>query len=848
MLLHRLLTLRFHNKRLTNMRNRALLFHSHDSFNGHLREISFAVSALFGMAGVALAQASVDAPLQMVAVSPNMTSPNATMSMSEATLTTRKEKVLPLDVVINGHKAGSWMLIEYEDLVYAPQEAYDEWRVTYRGNAVHRKFLEQDYIPLAAVPGYESNIDFTSQTINIIFDSASFSATSLVKERDAVPVVDKVIPSGFINYDISYSATSPRAAPNVKELGLLTEVGVSNEWGVLTSKFTGRNLTNETALGTKRHLIRLDTTFTKHFPSQNLALQLGDSSIRPGLWGNNVYFGGARIGTDYGLTPGFISQPLPILSGLSSAPSTVEMYVNDVLRQTSNVPAGPFTMDSFPQLSGGGVARLVVRDALGRETVITQDFFTSNRLLTPGLSDWSAELGRIRRNFGNENSNYDDAFASGFWRRGFSDKLTGEGRVEISKDIKAIGAGALYALPGNHLAKTVLVASNSAVGSGSQWLLGVERQEKEFSYAIQAQGATEKFRQLGQELNTSATKLQLAGNASYNISSMGSFGAGIATITKYDQARITTLSMNYATDVGKQAKLSVNVSRAFASATSNASNAIGVSFVMPLQTESGYTTLLAAANHRDNSSDFYVSASHASSDGNGLGWHTLAGFQSSQARAEGGLTYEGRYGNVNGDLSASRDLTALRLGAKGGMVVTDGNFFATRVVDGSYGIAEVPGYANIGIGLGGNSMTKTDARGIALIPRMSPYQHNGVRIDPSELPISAEIDSIEQVAVPAYRSAVKVVFPVRSGRGALIKINFEDGQTAPVGAPVYLDGDKQEFYVSRNGAAFVTGLESKNILKLVWKGKSCTLQVTLPPVNEDDIARVGPVICQGVNR
>lgn len=803
-----------------------------------VKNISVVFRITLGMALSAVAQISLAADAKPIIenVKPALETKN------------NKEKVLPLDVVINGHKVGSWMLIEHEDMLYAPKEAYEEWRVSYRGNAVQLNFLGQEYIALAAVPGYESNIDYGTQTINVTFDSASFSATSLVKERDSVPIVDKVIPSGFMNYDVNYAATNQRDAHNVKELGLLTEVGVSNEWGVLTSKFVGRNLTNESSLNTKRSWTRLDTTFTKHFPDKNLALQIGDSSTRPGLWGNNVYFGGIRIGKDYSLTPGYVSQPLPILSGLSSAPSTVEMYVNDILRQTSQVPAGPFTLDSFPQLSGGGVARLVVRDALGRETVITQDFFTSNRLLAPGLNDWSAELGRIRRNFGREDSDYDGLFTSGFWRRGLSDTLTGEGRFEISKDVKALGVGVLYALPGHHLAKAVLSASNSGVGSGSQWLIGLERQEKNFNYALQAQGATENFRQLGQELNASAIKLQVAGNASYYANGIGSFGAGIASITKYDQARTTTLSLNYATDVGKQGKLTFNISKAISGEANNSGKTIGVNFVMPLQSESGHTTLQSAATYRDDSSNFYISASHATSDGNGLSWRTLAGYQNSQARAEGGLTYEGRYGSLNGDLSASRDVTALRLGAKGGMVMADGNFFVTRVVDGSFGIAEVPGYANIGIGLGGNSMSKTDAKGVALIPRMAPYQHNGVRIDPSELPISAEIDSIEQIVVPAYRSAVKVQFPVRSGRGALIKINFEDGQSAPVGAPVYLEGDKQEFYVARNGAAFVTGLETKNALKLVWKGKSCALQVTLPPLNEDDIARVGPVICQGVSR
>jgi outer membrane usher protein len=48
--------------------------------------------------------------------------------------------------------------------------------------------------------------------------------------------------------------------------------------------------------------------------------------------------------------------------------------------------------------------------------------------------------------------------------------------------------------------------------------------------------------------------------------------------------------------------------------------------------------------------------------------------------------------------------------------------------------------------------------------------------------VSAEIDSIEQSVVPAWRSAVKVAFPVRSGRGALLRIVLDDGEAAPAGA------------------------------------------------------------------
>ena len=231
-----------------------------------------------------------------------------------------------------------------------------------------------------------------------------------------------------------------------------------------------------------------------------------------------------------------------------------------------------------------------------------------------------------------------------------------------------------------------------------------------------------------------------------------------------------------------------------------------------------------------------------------MGWRVLTGRQQDQSRVEGGSYYLGRYGRASGEVSASPDQKALRLGATGGLVVTDGHLFATRRVDESFAVAEVKGYGGVGIGLGSNVLTRTDANGIALIPRMVPYQNNSVRIDPAELPISAEIDSIEQIAVPAWRSAVKVNFPVRSGRGALLKVVFDDNDVAPAGATVRIDGDSQEFYVARRGEAFVTGLKPTNRLHLKWNGQQCSFDVTLRPEAPNEIARVGPLQCKGVKR
>jgi outer membrane usher protein len=294
--------------------------------------------------------------------------------------------------------------------------------------------------------------------------------------------------------------------------------------------------------------------------------------------------------------------------------------------------------------------------------------------------------------------------------------------------------------------------------------------------------------------------------------------------------------------VGESSNLSVTANRAVAG---DSGNSLGFTLVVPLERNKVVTT---SATNRGGQTEFNLTASQNPGLDDNLGWRTLAGQQQGEDRAEGGLYYMGRYGRLSGDLSTSSSQTAMRLGAAGGLVMADGHVFATRRMDDSFAIAEVAGYGDVGMGLGNNVLTRTDAAGIALIPRLMAYQENPIRIDPTELPLSAEIDSIEQMAVPAWRSAVKVVFPVRSGHAALIKLVFDDGEPAPAGAVVQIQGDKQEFYVARRGEVFVTGLQPANQVWLTWNNTKCQFSLTLPAEAPSEIVRLGPLPCKGVTR
>ncbi|MFM9879135.1 MAG: fimbria/pilus outer membrane usher protein [Burkholderiaceae bacterium] len=781
-------------------------------------------------------------PAQAAAPTPPRATAASPAPAAAATPSPNGERFLPLEVSINNAPSGQWTLLEKDGVLYAPEEAFDEWRINRRGSAQPVEVRGRVWYPLTSIPGFTSRLNFANQSVDLVFAPSAFSATKLATEREARPALSPVLPALFLNYDLSFDASANRGGSGARSLGALTEIGYSNDWGVLISSFAARNIgTGDPAL--KANVQRLETTFSRDFPSSNLTLRLGDATSRSGTLGRSVFFGGVQLGTNFSLTPGFVTQAIPVIRGTSSAPSTVELYINDALRQTSSVPTGPFAIDNFPLLTGSGQARVVVRDLLGRETVLVQPFFTSNELLEENLTDFSVEAGAIRRNLGTSSNDYGEPFVSGTVRYGVTKNLTLEGHTELSKDTRGASLGVSYALPFAVLGQAALGVSNdSTSGGGVQYLLGVEKTGLRHGFTARAEGASRDYRQIGLDSTALPQKRQYSASYSYASENFGALGLGAARVETYDGNPVTSLTANYSFRLGQRSSLTLSATRVLGN-TSGTS--VGLSFVMPLD---GQLNVSSSLTSRSGQTDAFASVSKGLTSETGIGWRALAGVRQGEAYSEAGVLRQGNKSLLTADISASKDSQNIRLGAQGGLVLAGGNLFASRRVQDSFALVEVPGYPNVGVGFQGSNLTRTNEDGVALLPRLLPYQNNSIQLNPNELPINAELDSIEQVVVPAGRSGVRVTFPVRSGRAALIKLVFADGEPAPAGAELELVGDKKEFFVARRGEAFITGMQKQNTLKLKWKGASCTISVTLDDVKSEEIARLGPLTCSGVAR
>jgi outer membrane usher protein len=373
--------------------------------------------------------------------------------------------------------------------------------------------------------------------------------------------------------------------------------------------------------------------------------------------------------------------------------------------------------------------------------------------------------------------------------------------------------------------------------------VGLDKSGAATSASLQAQGASEHYRQLG--LESPAARLQLAGNMNYMSRPFGAFGLGFASIQSHASGaqgaqRISTATGNYSAKLSDRASLSLVLSRVL---SGTRGTSLAATLVIPLENK---VLTTVSAQRRDGGSDLLLTAARNQDQDQPVSWRLLAGRQSEVNRAEGGLYYTGPYGQLNGDLSSSSTQTGLRLGSLGALVVAESKIFASQRLDDSFALVELAGHPDVGVGLGSSMLTRTDSQGLALLPRLVPYQQNSVRLEASDVPLSAELDSIEKIAVPRQRSGVKVVFPARAGRAALLRIELGDGQAAPAGATLHV-GD-EVFYLGRRGEAFVTGLTGSSTAVLRWQGQQCHINIALPEKSQDDIARIGPLICSGVQR
>lgn len=775
-----------------------------------------------------------------------------------------------LEVRVNGMPVGTWEVLERDGGYWVSGEALRAWRLLMPGPARPQMSRQRLWWPLFAVPGYRAQLDAARQALELEVLADAFAPTALGAAPAAPQALTEPMAAAFVNYDITW--TEARGAGTAQsDRGLLTEAGLTGPAGVLLST---QVLRWQRARGTEgaTDSRRIETHWTRDWPQHELTLRVGDSWTRASTWGRQAAFGGVQLGTQRALWRPGAGMARPVLSGSALTPSTVELYVNESLRQTVQVPPGPFTLENTAPLAGAGEARLVVRDLLGRETVIVRPFFTDPQLLEPGLLDWSIEAGRVRRGFGPgaQDDGYGDAFAQAWGRLGVRPELTIESRLQGQARTVHLGAAASVAVVSRALLQLALAGSSSEGREGGSALLTLQSNGARDGVALRLAASSRDHVEVGRPAfeRPPRSEASLAWRAGTGRGD--AWGASVATLRRHDGAAVSTGTLSYSQRLPRWGHLVWSASRVDSTAAAGGgapapgtrhTTSLQVLALVPLQGLPGGGRPVATAQlQRQRGADgqtrlegLFAAYGPMASD-TGWGWRALAGRRAGQTAAEAGLQRQADRVLLGLDLSAiESQATTVRGLAQGAFVLAEGRLLAARRIEDSFALVEVPGHADVGVGLDGPPVIQTDTQGLALLPRLTALRPNRVRLDPNSLPADAELDTIELEALPPWRSGVKLRFPVREGRGALLSFLVADDRPAPRGAMLSLQGEQREFLVGGRGEAYVNGLQPGQPRRatLSWQGQACEVEVVWSRPRDEaaaalDLPRLGPWRCPGI--
>lgn len=240
---------------------------------------------------------------------------------------------------------------------------------------------------MESVPGLTYNLDRGRLALTITAPAAAFAGSAIDDGRGGESPPNLSPPGFYFNYDTSVTSVDRR----YDSYGAFVEGVVFNGWG---SAVAGMILRGDRQ---SDEAIRTETFWRKDLPGPMETLVLGDTVGSGGAWSRPVRYGGVRWARDFSLRPGFITMPIPTLSGSAALPSTVDVLINNQLQQSRRVTPGPFELTNVPVVSGAGEINLIVRDLLGRETVVSQSYYLSPHLLAPGLADFPWRPGSCAR-------------------------------------------------------------------------------------------------------------------------------------------------------------------------------------------------------------------------------------------------------------------------------------------------------------------------------------------------------------------------------------------------------------------------------------------------------------------
>lgn len=789
---------------------------------------------------IALHRVTTTALAAVLALSPGLL-PGSDRAWAQEAASDGAADEMPVGVVVNGQAmAEPVLLVMRGGHILARRSDLEAWGLTGKAITAQELVGGESYVALDRVKGLAARLGDDGATLHVKADAALFPRLSLDPARSAVSVA-AAVPAQFADYDLTLSDWDGQT-----QLTGLVDAGFSGAWGVASSSF----LVDTSAGRPGGNVVRLDTSLRRDFPDRRMRLVVGDAVGTGAPWSRPVRYGGVFLGTDFSLDPQAINFPLPVISGSALTPSTVEL-LSESSRRSLEVGPGAFDLSLQPRLTGAGQVTMSVRDIAGNTRQVTRNFYASPNLLRPGLSEFSIEAGALRRDYGFDNLGYGPLFAAAGLRRGITDTLTLEGRVEVSGATRMAGLGAAMVIEPIGEFQVSGAVSQGSAGTGTLLRASAQRITPVYTLSASYERADAQFRQVGESRFNGGGRSELVVAGGLSLGSLGSVNVSYARLRQGvggdSPSRFDLASAYYSTNV-RAAYLSVGVQYTgrrsddrYAAQAGRSSRSVGLfgSLTVPL----GARRHVSAIADQGRAA---VSFDQNVPEDTGLGLRALAGVDRGSAWLEGGLAYRTAAGDLRIDAAQRQGRQGVQLNARGGLLRIDGALMASQHIDDGFALVDVASDTPVTVMVENRPKPRKAGQGRrVIVTGLQPYAENHITIDAADLSIEAGLDTQAQVVAPGWRQAVRVGFGSAGRLGARLRLVDKNGNPVQTGSTFAWAGGSG--LVGYDGEIWIEDYAGGGAVLRV-SGANGACRVVVPQLaGEARLTAVVPVACVSEN-
>lgn len=206
---------------------------------------------------------------------------------------------------------------------------------------------------------------------------------------------------------------------------------------------------------------------------------------------------------------------------------------------------------------------------------------------------------------------------------------------------------------------------------------------------------------------------------------------------------------------------------------------------------------------------------------NNLSYNVQQGYASKGTGVTGSATvdYKASFGEYQTGYNYTRHTRQLNYGAMGGVVVHPYGLTLSQPLGDTLALVKVEKAADVKVD--NNTGVYTDGRGYAVVPYLTPYRRNIVKLSTGTLAERVDVATDTRIVVPGQGALVLADFPTRYGQK--IMLTLKSSAPVPFGAlaTVVSASQTSSGIVNDRRQVYLSGVPQRGSVSVVWQGGRC---------------------------